>query len=278
MKSLTNKAYAKLNLALQVLNKRDDGFHNINTIFTCINLYDEISINLSEQLSVFCDIDLGIPQEENLVYKAAKLFYDNNLVNTPIDIHIKKQIPFGGGLGGGSSDAACVLIMINEFFNLNLKYNTLHDFACKIGSDVPFFLQFGTAIGLSRGENLKYIDFKLKSHILIINPLIHVSTPFAYKALKRTNLAPPKINFEDYLSKDIEKWKNHFFNDFEDAVFELHPEIKMIKEKLYEFGSIFALMSGSGSTVFGLFETQEKAEYAAKYFENYFTKICLPFD
>lgn len=278
MKSLTNKAYAKLNLALQVLNKRDDGFHNINTIFSCINLYDEISINICDNLNVLCNVDLGIPQEDNLVYKAAKLFYDNKLVDTPLQIQINKQIPFGGGLGGGSSDAACTLLMINEYFNLNLDYNILHNFACKLGSDVPFFLKFGTAIGQSRGEILNYIDFKLKSFVLIINPLIHVSTPLAYKALKRTNLAAPKIKFEDYLSNNIENWKNHFFNDFEDAVFELHPEIKMIKDKLYKFGSIFALMSGSGSTVFGLFESLEKAESARKSFDNYFTKICLPFD
>lgn len=278
MKSLTNKAYAKLNLALQVLNKRDDGFHNINTIFSCINLYDEITINTSEQLNVICNVDLGIPQEENLVYKAAKLFYDSNLVDTPIKIQINKHIPFGGGLGGGSSDAACTLLMINEYFDLNLDYNILHNFACKLGSDVPFFLKNGTAVGESRGEKLKYLDFKLNSYVLIINPLIHISTPFAYKALNRTILAAPKINHEEYLSNNIENWKNHFFNDFEDVVFELHPEIKMIKEKLYEFGSIFALMSGSGSTVFGLFDSLEKAESARKSFENYFTKICLPFD
>jgi len=267
------KAFAKINLGLQVLGKRPNGFHEINTVFVRTSFYDELSFNLSDSLSVRCSVDLGIAQESNLVYKAADLLR-NHVNNSSLgaDIFISKNIPSGAGLGGGSSDAASTLLTLRELWNVKISDEELSNIALSLGSDVPYFLQSGTATGLGQGEKLEYFDYALPYTTVLIFPGIHVSTAKAYQSLNRGNKDYPLIDFRDILLKSIENnkiLKNGIINDFEAAVFNSHPELAAIKHQLYADGAILSLMSGSGSTIFGLFEDRSSATAATKSLNEY---------
>ena len=278
MQTLNLKAFAKINLGLEVLNKMNNNFHNINTVFTRISLHDTISIAEHNSLEVSCSPDLNISQEENIVYKAAKLLQDKyNCNNKHAKITITKNIPSGAGLGGGSSDAAYTLIGLNKFWSLKLSYQQLHELATKLGSDVPFFLKPGLASAQGRGELLKYFNLSLPWHILVINPNIHISTKWAYQKLNRDDSTYPITDFKEVLHKSInnpEILKQYLINHFEIAVFEKFPEIKHIKDTMYENAAILSLLSGSGSTMFALFESKKQATAAAEIFPDYKSFVC----
>ena len=267
------KAFAKINLGLQVLGKRPDGFHDINTVFVRTSFCDELSFNLSSTLSVRCSVDLGISQEGNLVYKAADLLR-NQANNTSLgaDIFISKNIPSGAGLGGGSSDAATTLITLRELWDIKISDEELSKIALSLGSDVPYFLQSGTATGLGQGEKLEYFDYALPYTTVLIFLGIHVSTGTAYQSLKRENKDYPLIDFRSILLKSMDNkriLKENIINDFEEPVFDSHPELAAIKEQLYAGGAVLSLMSGSGSTIFGLFEDRTAAVAATDSLSRY---------
>jgi 4-diphosphocytidyl-2-C-methyl-D-erythritol kinase len=293
-------AHAKINLGLEVLHKRTDGFHALNTLFVRVALADCMTItSLPEQsatgqhqsnLHVFCSPALDVPEEQNLAFKAASLLASEapNLSFPPTHIDIEKHIPTGGGLGGGSSNAASTLLALNDVWNVNASKARLHVLAAQLGSDVPFFLlNAPIAIGASRGEVLQPLDFTssytLPYWIVLVCPGIHISTPWAYKALQRSEQrsedahARQASDYKALLSQCIANpslFQQYFVNDFEEVVFREHPPLERIKSRLYDAGAFFALMSGSGSTMFGLFHTEEAATAAQKQLAEYTTFVC----
>lgn len=277
---------AKINLGLQVLNKRIDGFHNINTIFSRISLFDEITFEENDNLLidvVYQNNDNSsnepskIPLEENLIYKAATKLQQRTRTNKGAKITLKKNIPMGGGLGGGSSNAAATLFALTKLWDIVPSTKDIMIIAQTLGSDVPFFLQEGMAVAGSRGEKLNYFRFKLPYQILIVNPKIHISTPWAYSELNRDDKLIKAVNFKNIIYRALDNtslFREYIKNDFETIVFKKYPEIKDIKHNLYKLGAVFSLMSGSGSTVFGFFDSDEKINIAKKEFEHYQTHVC----
>jgi 4-diphosphocytidyl-2-C-methyl-D-erythritol kinase len=272
---------AKINIGLEILNKRTDDYHNINTIFHKICLGDELVIENSEKFEFIFNSNLQISKENNIAYKAALEFgkiYE--LDSLPVRITINKNIPAGAGLAGGSSDAASVFKGLTRFFGFDYNPERLADKAATLGSDVPFFLLYNTsAIGSERGNKLIPFDMHLPYYLLLLMPGIHISTAAAYKSLNRTG---EKISGTDYLKmKDIitdnpREMRNIFKNDFEEPAFKQYPELANIKEQLYEAGAFFASMSGSGSSVYAFFFDAETVETAVEKFSRYKTYICRP--
>ncbi|MCG8412285.1 MAG: 4-(cytidine 5'-diphospho)-2-C-methyl-D-erythritol kinase [Bacteroidales bacterium] len=258
---------AKINIGLNITEKRLDGFHNIETVFFPIKLNDVLEINKSDRGCVFNNTGLTIDNssvESNLCYKAYLLL--KNDFNLPdINIHLHKIIPFGAGLGGGSSDASFTLKMLNSIFNLNLTKQKLVCYAQQLGSDCAIFIENKPAFAEQRGDILTFIDVDLSDkYLVLIHPGIHINTGLAY-----SKITPRKTEncLLDLIKEPIDTWKTKIFNDFEDVVFSEYPEIKQIKEKLYDLGAVYSAMSGSGSSVYGIFNSIVEIK---SYFENYF--------
>jgi 4-diphosphocytidyl-2-C-methyl-D-erythritol kinase len=315
MTSIATLSYAKINLGLEVLHKRTDGFHAINTIFLRVSLGDALLAAAKhgatneetneESVIVECTPALDVPSTENLAYKAAKLlqnwFVEQNPHSTtadyPMHLALQKRIPTGGGLGGGSANAASALRACADLWTNSALWDadslparpdsaTLERLAALLGSDVPFFmLNESAAIGTGRGEVLQPLSARLPYWILLVCSGIHVSTPWAYRALGRSS--DPETHqpsayaaaFRDSSAQVVsaqaaEYFPRVFVNDFEPPVFAAYPLLERIKSRLYDSGAFFALMSGSGSTMFGLFTSQDAAEQAQQAFGEYQTFIC----
>ncbi|MEW6006058.1 MAG: 4-(cytidine 5'-diphospho)-2-C-methyl-D-erythritol kinase [Stygiobacter sp.] len=275
MRYIEIKAPAKINIGLKVISKRRDGYHNLSTLFYPINdLYDVLKFELAENFSFQCD-NPNIPNDDNnLVVKAKNILEKESKKRLNVKIELLKNIPSEAGLGGGSSDAAATLISLNELYSLNFRYEKLLELALDLGSDVPFFIKAKPAIGKSRGEILEQIDFEINKPILIVNPKIKISTKEAFSFVKSSN---QEIEFNNFLTNhknDFNSYKNIFENDFENYVFEKYPEIKIIKEKMYKNGALFSSMSGTGSTVYGIFPDVQKIKGLLEELpKNYFTFI-----
>lgn len=270
-------SYAKINFGLQVLNKRVDGFHNINTLFARISLKDIIYIEESDKNDVLFTTDINIPLEKNLIYKAIVEFKKKFNIADHFKVTVNKRIPMGGGLGGGSSNAAYILDTLAKMYKVEKDWKNLSIIAQKLGSDVPFFMKTGLAIGQSRGEMLKYFRAIFPYKILIVNPNLSISTPEAFQSLNRNEEVGKVLDFHTLFLRGLENpviWREFVINDFEKVIFERYIELGEIKDKLYKSGAVFALMSGSGSTLFGVFKDDESAKIAEKEFSNYFTYIC----
>ncbi|HKI76926.1 MAG TPA: 4-(cytidine 5'-diphospho)-2-C-methyl-D-erythritol kinase [Ignavibacteriaceae bacterium] len=267
------KAPAKINFGLNVVGKRSDGYHNIETIFYPIDLFDVLTFSESDKYILETDNDILNSESDNLITKAKNLLEKKSGKDIKCKIHLKKNIPIGAGLGGGSSDAAATLLYLNKFYKLGLDSNSLNEIALKIGSDVPFFLNPYPSFASSRGEKLEQIDFRITLSLLLINPGIFVSTKWAYE--KITPKKPDISLIELYRRRklvDKNNFRDLIVNDFEKPVMNEFQAIKRIKEDLYLDGAEFVLMSGSGSSIFCLFETLEKARLIRdKYAEKYFT-------
>lgn len=270
------KAYAKINLGLNIVSKRQDGYHNLNTVFYPLTeLYDILEFKLSDKFMFNCDNDFI--SKDNLVIKAKNILERiiGNTLNVSIKLH--KSIPIGAGLGGGSSDAAATLISLNELFNIGLKYEQLLDLALQLGSDVPFFIKAKPAFGKSRGEILEMIPLDIQHPILIVNPGIHISTKDAF-----LNITPKEnqIDLKSIFSSenlDFDLIRNKVTNDFENYVFQKYPEVAEIKRVMYSNKALFALMSGSGSTVYGIFQNIKQAQSVIeKMPKNYFCSLNNP--
>lgn len=242
---------AKINLGLNILSKRSDGFHTIDSCFYPIDLKDGLEIIESKTFS-FQSYGLSIPGEShaNLCVKAYHLIKDDFDI-PPVAIHLLKKIPMGAGLGGGSADCAFTLKMLSELFQLNISQGKLEQYALELGSDCPFFIQNTPVMARGRGEILNPINLDLSNyHIEVQNPGIHISTKEAYSGVTPRQ---PKVSIEEILSQPIGKWKDALVNDFETSIIKNHPEIGRVKNEMYKNGALYSSMTGSGSTVFGIF-------------------------
>ncbi|MFH1526919.1 MAG: 4-(cytidine 5'-diphospho)-2-C-methyl-D-erythritol kinase [Bacteroidota bacterium] len=265
---------AKINIGLNIVSKRDDGFHNLETLFYPLEfLHDTITFKKSEKFSFVCSKP-ELQDSSNLIVKAVKLLEQKTEKRFNVDIYLQKNIPVGGGLGGGSSNAAAALFAINELFQLNLTYEKLQELSLQLGSDVPFFIKAKPAIGKSRGEILTQVNFSIHFPILIINPGIHISTNEAFKNIvpKINTIKYEQIEFNN--ANEIKSWQGLIRNDFEECIFSKYKEIGRIKNILLENGALFSKMTGTGSTVFGIYENLSDAERIKKLFpESYFRFI-----
>lgn len=262
---------AKINVGLNIVARREDGFHSIETIFFPLkglcDILEIVAFPNHEKQILFSQsgLTLNEPDENNLCVKAYHLL--NSFIELPsVSIHLHKQIPFGAGLGGGSSDGAHTLIVLNKLSPNPLTQDKLLEVALKLGSDCPFFILNSPCYATGRGEKLKPIDLNLQGyHILLVNPGLHINTGKAY-SLSRPK--PSVYKLPSSIKKGPEQWRDFISNDFEKVVFDLYPEIGLIKDNLYEMGAIYSTMSGSGSTVFGIFES--KPDYRS-IFKDYYT-------
>ncbi len=273
------KAYAKINLGLRVLKKREDGFHDIETIFHRINLFDELTIEPSETSISITSNNQTLPTDEkNLCWKAVELLRTEVGTTRGAAVYLNKKIPLGSGLGGGSSDAAAVLTTLPALWNIPIDASTLASVALNIGSDIPYFLHNKSAYAEGRGERLNFVRVSLPYSVLVVTPNIHVSTAWAYSELsKERRLMPRRTKFYDGATCTVAAIPSLMENDFEPVVFDAHPEIAELKQEILSHGAVYALLSGSGSSVFGLFNDENNARKAGDFFRpTYFVSITPP--
>ncbi|UTC63704.1 4-(cytidine 5'-diphospho)-2-C-methyl-D-erythritol kinase [Treponema sp. OMZ 788] len=269
--AISLKAHAKINLHLEVLGKRKDGFHDIVSVFAPISLADELLMQrIPDKKECRVMSPLADLPEENTITRVYQEFQHFTGISGGISVRILKRIPEGAGLGGGSSDAASVLRGLNYMFSTGLTEEDLRAIALKIGSDVPFFLEYGAAVVRGRGEEIKRISVSSDYFGILIYPGVKSATPRAYSLLKRneSEIPNPAFNPELFCGRDCREWP--FFNSFEDVLFLEYPAIKKAKLDLLTYGADFALMSGAGSSVFGLFKDEKIVKNAySKLFAEY---------
>ncbi len=248
---------AKINLGLNIVEKRPDGYHNLETIFYPINLQDALEVtrrenNDKEYTLHISGSSLEGEPEDNLVVKAYKLLKKDYPGLLPVDIHMYKHIPAGAGLGGGSSDAACMIKLLNDKFSLGLSTERMEEYAVKLGADCAFFIRNKPVFATGIGNLFEPVELSLKGyHIILIKPDIFVSTRDAFAEIKPVR---PAVSLKEIVKQPMETWKHSMKNDFEDSVFKKFPEIAAIKDELYDLGAVYAAMSGSGSSVYGIFK------------------------
>jgi 4-diphosphocytidyl-2-C-methyl-D-erythritol kinase len=276
MNELTIKTPAKINIGLNILSKREDGFHNLETIFYPINLWDELTIREDNKFGLITNNSQLNIENNNTITKARDLIFELTGIEIKALVTLNKIIPIGAGMGGGSSDGAAALILFNKFYDLKLSKDVLYSLALKIGSDAPFFLAPKPKFGSSRGEIFESIGLIIDKPILIIHSGIHISTSWAFSKIK-PKMPKTHLNQIDFGGgSSFSNFKNTIVNDFESVIFEYYPEIKDIKGKMYDLGADFSLMTGSGSTVFGIFPDVSSAQNASREFPpNYFTFINM---
>lgn len=250
---------AKINIGLNVVEKRPDGYHNLETVFYPIGLQDILEIKVLDEGKVpECGYKLKITgtildgsPEDNLVVRAFKMLkHDFNL--PPVSIGLYKHIPTGAGLGGGSSDAAFTIKTLNKRFDLRLTDEQMEDYCTRLGADCPFFIKDTPVFATGIGNEFHPVSFSLKGkHLVLVKPDIFVSTKDAYA---KVNVRRPDTPLPELLAQPLETWKDTVINDFERSVFSKYPEIAAIKDSMYDIGAVYASMSGSGSSVFGIFD------------------------
>lgn len=264
---------AKINLGLDVVEKRPDGYHNLETLFYPIPLTDMLEITKSEgdfEFTMF-NAKFDGDDNDNLVVKAYNLLAEEHRL-PKVKISLYKNIPTGAGMGGGSADAAFALKMLNEIAGLNLCDDELEVYAAKLGADCAFFIKNMPAFATGIGNILTPVDCSLKGYyIAVVKPDIHVSTKEAYALVSP---AYPENRLEDIITKPIEEWRGAMKNDFEKSIFAKHPSVADIKEKLYSLGAVYASMSGSGSAFFGIFKEKPDAKIIEQNFPGMFCK-CM---
>ncbi len=282
MRTARLRSLAKINLDLRVLGKRPDGYHELRTVFQTISLADTIEIEYSPARTLHIETSSDIP--DNLITRAANALAAETGMRGRIRFHLTKRVPMGGGLGGGSSNAAAVLLALPVLAGKRVPMETLTTIGASLGSDVPFFLFGGAALGLGRGTELYPLP-AVRAHGLLVTPDVHVSTPEAYRDLNRPEAShyepltsgsnPLDTNsFQSFawaMENDsrVEDWKLLGSNDFESAVFARFPQLQSIRAKLRRLGARPARMTGSGSALFGLFETREAAKRARDAFRDH---------
>lgn len=258
---------AKINLGLNIVSKRKDGYHDLETVFYPVPLTDVLEINLSKGNNEFkfSGIEIDSALLENICYKAYMNF--KRYFNLPkITCLLHKTIPIGAGLGGGSADGAFMIKLLNDFFKLNLSDNIMESYSSKLGADCAFFIKNKPVFAQKIGDKLETIEISLKGRsIVIVKPPINISTKEAYSSIKPKK---PNSSIKSIITKPIELWRNELFNDFEAPIFRKYPQIKEIKEELYNRGAIYSSMSGSGSSVYGIFDnpTNLKAAFPDSFF------------
>ncbi len=271
-------AYAKINIGLRILYKREDGYHELETVFHRINVFDVLSFETDNKL-LFSSSDATLPAgESNLCMKAAFLLQERFGVKQGAKIKLEKNIPIGAGLGGGSSDAATTLLGLNQLWNLELTVDELAPLAISLGSDVPYFLKEGSAHATGRGEQLSYFRLDVPYWIVLVYPNIHVSTVWAYRQFNIKEAKTKSNLFETITQKmgTISELHRVIQNDFEDVVFPEYSVIAEVKKRLLEFGSVFSQMSGSGSSVYGFFDNEAAAKNAIDIMGKEFRLFLTP--
>jgi 4-diphosphocytidyl-2-C-methyl-D-erythritol kinase len=268
MKSIKIKSPAKINLGLKVVGKRSDGYHDIETVFQMISLYDYITLTESDTGITLYSNNKDIPlDEKNLAYKAANLLRERAGVKKGVKIEIDKNIPISAGLGGGSSNAAATLLGLNYIWKLRLSREELLPIAKQLGADVPFFLSGVRAFGTGRGDELQILPVTRKFYVILLNPGLYISTEWVYKNLKlELTKGRKSINIKKFISgrEELEDLAAILFNDLESVVIERHEVIGRMKDILLSAGASGSLMSGSGSTVFGIFKDYSSAKQAGE--------------
>jgi 4-diphosphocytidyl-2-C-methyl-D-erythritol kinase len=276
MNSISLKSRAKINLSIDVIGKREDGYHIVEMIMQTIDLYDDIKLKELEEDNITIKSECSyIPlNEDNIVYKAAKLIKEKMDIKKGIEIFIKKNIPVAAGMAGGSSNAAAVLVGLNELWELGLSKDELRDLGLKLGADVPFCIEGGTALAEGIGEKLTYIKGINKDvNILVCKPDIFVSTKEVYQSLDIKNIEKRpdnKLLIEKLKNDDIVSVSNNMVNVLEEVTSKKYSDIKVIENIIAKNGAMGTMMSGSGPTVFGFFDNEEKAKRArVELLENY---------
>lgn len=264
----------KINLGLHIIEKRADGFHNLETVFypaACTDALELIPAKGSTSEIIFTSTGLHVDGDaaNNLCVKAYQLVKKDFPQLPPVKIHLHKAIPMGAGLGGGSADASFMLKLLNEKFHLNLSTDQFINYALQLGSDCPFFIINKPCFASGRGEILEPVGVDLSAYkILLVNPGIHVNTGWAFSQITP---ALPAKSIKKIIQQSVDTWKEELKNDFEEPICKAHPAVREIKETLYSNGAIYAAMSGSGSTVFGIFDKQSRFIFPGN--ENYFIKM-----
>jgi 4-diphosphocytidyl-2-C-methyl-D-erythritol kinase len=259
---MINFPIAKINIGLNITSRRADGYHNLETIFYPIKINDVLEVIKSDELS-FEASGLGIPGrvEDNLCMKAYHLMkQDHDL--PPIKIHLYKHIPIGAGLGGGSADAGYFIRLINQVFDLRLFTGDMLNYARALGADCAFFIESAPVFAFDKGDRFEPVTLDLSAyHLALVMPPTHVSTAEAYRGVKP---APVKQSLKELIQLPVAEWRQHIKNDFEDSIFNNHPEIRGVKAALYQAGALYASMSGSGASVFGIFEKKPDLGFLEK--------------
>lgn len=266
----------KINIGLNITDKRPDGYHNLETIFYPISLEDALEVTQTENSQekyIFNTSGLPVKgnSDDNLVIKAYRLVKEKHKNITPIKINLYKNIPMGAGLGGGSSDAASMIMILNNMFQLGLSDNMMEEYASKLGADCAFFIKNRPTFAKGIGNIFKPINLSLKGYYLtLVKPDIFISTKEAFANIVTKT---PSHSLDTLINEPIEKWKMNIVNDFEDSIFKNHKELEIIKNKLYDLGAVYSSMSGSGSTIYGIFKTLPNNW--EKQFENCYTKELM---
>jgi len=243
----------KINLGLSIVEKRSNGFHNIETVFYPLTFCDALEIQNTEGATSLYNYGVHIPgsSHDNLCLKAYHLLKRDHKIGS-VEIHLLKNIPAGAGLGGGSSDATYTLLLLNDIFSLSLNNTQIKEYAKQLGSDCAFFIDNKPLFASGKGDCFETVQINLKGYYLVlIIPEVSVSTAEAYAGVKPLK---KEKSIKEIIQLPVKEWKDHLINDFEKTVFEKHPEIQKIKEKLYTEGAVYAGMSGSGSAVYGIFD------------------------
>jgi 4-diphosphocytidyl-2-C-methyl-D-erythritol kinase len=254
-------APAKINIGLRVIQKRSDKYHDIETVFYPIHLADQLEVLKSDKLEFYSNVHLE--RDANLCLRALHFFCERTGINAEVKMILEKKIPIGSGLGGGSSDAAAVLLALQELYGKPLSEIELYEIASQLGSDVPFFIKKIPSYATGKGEILQPIKYKIDRYILTVVPGVSVPTSMAYSIVVPTGATPKALHdLLNELGMNYSSYKNVIVNDFEPAIFKKFPVISEIKSELYHQGAEFALMSGSGSSLFGFFQNELAARQA----------------
>ncbi len=278
---MTVRSYAKINLGLRLLRKRPDGYHDLETVFHRIEMHDELSFRLTDgTVSLETDRKDLPTDSSNLCIKAAEYMRSRAPAGSGVAMRLRKGIPIGAGLGGGSSDAATVLLALNDLWSVKASADQLKSDALRLGSDVPFFLSEGSAAATGRGDLLEVLPVEMPYWIVVAVPPVAVSTAWAYANVRLRSVAP-SVSLKEVMTRSLRDWKvlrSQLTNDFESTVIASHPAIGKAKQHLLDGGALVALMSGSGSAVFGLFAEEPAALAVSADFETqgYVVSVTAP--
>jgi 4-diphosphocytidyl-2-C-methyl-D-erythritol kinase len=266
--TITLPSFAKINLHLQVVGRRQDGFHDLCTVFQTISLHDTLTIEPADRLSMTCSQSHVPVDERNLVLRAALKLQEKYQVKCGAAIHLKKLIPAPGGLGGGSSNAAITLLALRKLWQIDASLDELHDLGSSLGSDVPFFFYGGTALGMGRGEAVEPVEGYREKHMVVVSPNVSVATREAFKRLNVSVLTKQESNRKLQICRfDLESADFRYIafkNDFETTVFAAYPEVERVKHTLLDLGAERAMLSGSGGSVFAIFDKEETRQTSMK--------------